>query len=94
MIYTIGHRESYLRGLQQGVLYKLGRRKDYPGGYAFKTKEDAQRRIDEVYDDSYAVFGLDADWEEDTVPSEHGWWHALIVDRPIIVLSEEYEIDH
>lgn len=88
MIYTIGHRESYLRGLEAGQLYKTGRHDSYPGGYAFKTREDAQRRIDEAYDESYAVFGLDADWEQDTVPSKHGWWHALVVDRPIILLQD------
>ena len=88
IIYSIGHRKTYLRGLEEGNLLKRGRYDDYPGGYAFRTKENAQRRIDEAYDDTYAVFGLDADWERDTVPSQNGWWHALIVDRPIIALQE------
>lgn len=93
MIYTIGHRESYLHGLAQGTLYKKGRDDDYQGGYAFRTRADAQRRIDEAYDDSYAVFGLEASWENDTVPSFVGYWHWLVVDRPIIAL-EEHESAH
>ena len=44
--------------------------KNYPGGYAFKTFEDATRRIEEAQQDKgFAVFGLKADWEKDTVSS-------------------------
>lgn len=94
MIFTIGHQESYLEALKAKPvipgkrLLKIGRRKDYPGGYAFKTREDAQRRIDEEYaGKGFAIFGLEADWQTDTVPSETGWWHALINDAAIILLE-------
>lgn len=64
---------------------------DYPGGYAFKTAEDAQRRIDEAYPDrGFAVFGLLADWEQDTYPNPNGgWWHNLLVDVEIVLLEKE-----
>lgn len=90
MIYTVGNREHYLQGLAApppGGFMKLGRRGGYPGGYAFLTREDAQRRIEETGETQWAVFGLDADWERDTVPSQNGWWHALVNDRPILALG-------
>lgn len=102
MIYTIGHAENYRPAIaKNGIVHKVGRdgkkgpwwfriwgvRSNYPGGYAFKTMKDAQRRIDEAYPTSgFAVFGLKADWETDTVPSKKGWWHHLINDSEIILL--------
>ncbi len=95
MIYTIGHAENYRTAIaRDGKIQKLGRDhkgghlpKDYPGGYAFKTFKDAVHRIEEAYQDKgFAVFGLKADWEKDTVPSSHGWWHNLINDSDIVLL--------
>lgn len=64
--------------------------KDYPGGYAFLTAEDAQRRIDEAYpEQGFAVFGLLADWETDTEPAKDGWWHNLLRDAALVVLEWE-----
>ena len=64
--------------------------RDYPGGYAFRTFEDAQTRIDEMgeaYKD-FAVFKLDADWEKDTEQAPNGWWHNLMFNREIKLLEE------
>ncbi len=33
------------------------------------------------------MFGLDADWEKDTVASKDGWWHNLINSSYIIDLA-------
>jgi hypothetical protein len=89
-IYTIGHRANYLKAIAQsdtGTIKKLGKSKDYPGGYAFLTREDAERRIQEAYANrGFAVFGLKAHWEHDTEPST-GWWHNLLRDAEIIVLD-------
>lgn len=90
MIYTIGHQENYDKALREHaalgqVTYKTGQGADYPGGYAFQTAEDAQRRIAEAYPErNFAVYEVDADWEGDTYPSAEGWWHHLKEDRPII----------
>ena len=97
MIYTIGHEKNYLEAIEEyGSVKKLGRdmeRKSdafpngYPGGYAFKSVLAANRRIEEAYPDSgFAVFGVKADWEKDTVPSDAGWWHNLINTSEIVPL--------
>ncbi len=95
MIYTIGHAINYRTSIaKNGTIQKLGRdgRKpkkypDYPGGYAFKTWRDAVKRIEEAYQDKgFAIFGLEADWERDTIPSTEGWWHHLINDSDIVVI--------
>lgn len=63
--------------------------KDYPGGYAFKTKEDAERRIAEAYQgQGFGVYRLMAIWEVDTGPDiDGGWWHNLLIDRPLCALE-------
>lgn len=103
MIYTIGNGESYRKGIK--VLGKEFKKvgyndvhkhpfieKDYAGGYAFLTKEDAQRRIDEIFKRDgksygFEVFGLEADWEKDTAPSNNGWWHFLLTDSKIVLVK-------
>lgn len=81
MIFTIGHQGNYDKALREHaalgqVTYKTGQGDGYPGGYAFQTAADAERRIAEVYPDhGFAVYEVDADWERDTHPSAEGWWH-------------------
>ncbi len=84
-IYTIGHRATYEAALEQyGHLIKLGRREDYLGGYAFKTAEEARRRIDEAYPNAnYTIWTVDAEWDRDTYPAPDGWWRYLRVDCSI-----------
>ena len=100
MIYTIGNGDSYRRGIKElGEKFeKVGRNNvsqlehipnNYPGGYAFLTKEDAELRISEIVKESgddhgLEPFGLMADWEEDTVESMHGWWHCLLKNSLIV----------
>uniref|UniRef100_A0A6M3KUP0 Uncharacterized protein n=1 Tax=viral metagenome TaxID=1070528 RepID=A0A6M3KUP0_9ZZZZ len=78
MIYTIGHEENYLSVAREyGKIIKLGKcgscerfPNGYEGGYAFRTAEEAQERIEEAYHGmGFAVFGLEADWEIDTEPA-------------------------
>jgi hypothetical protein len=94
-IYTIGHKRSYLRAIAEsdnGTIIKLGKSNNRPGGYAFLTYEDAERRIEEAYAErEYAVFGLKAHWKYDTEPSPIGWWHNLLRDAEIIVLEDKEE---
>ena len=97
MIYTIGHEKNYLKGIADspdGKINKIGKREPcegfpqgYVGGYAFASVEDARRRINEAYPEcGFAVFGLQTTWDN-TVSSADGWWHNLIEDSEIIVLS-------
>lgn len=80
-VFTVGHEETYDRGISErgGKFKKVGRSDDYPGGFACRTPEDAERLIDE-FDKrgKWAVYELDADWDDDTVQSLNGWWHALL----------------
>ncbi len=98
MIYTIGHRETYLSAIAEspdGVLLKSGKilpcaesPNGYSGGYAFQSVSDAERRINERYAlDGYTIFGLKADWKIDTEKNHAGeWWHNLINDSEIVVI--------
>jgi len=93
MIYTIGHRLNYLKAIANtlGIIEKTGRKescKEFPNGYCggivFKTIEEAIQCIDDCYNEKYAVFGLDADWEKDTYQNEE--IRNLLNNVTIIVL--------
>jgi hypothetical protein len=96
MIYTVGSEKAYFRSLlKQGRVMKTGRKRGFAGGCAFKTREDAQRHIDELILQGfkgYMVFGLLADWERDTRPSLQHWWHDLLVDGEVVVLEKLEEV--
>lgn len=84
MLYTIGHTDNYLKVLKQPEtrVFKS------VGGYAFLTKEDAQRRIvEEGKTDEWRVFGLRAD-QNQIKPSADGWWYELIEQAEIILLDD------
>lgn len=95
MIFTIGHQKSYDEALEEfgrldTPLIKKGRSDSYPGGYAFRTADDAARRIAQAYAHrGFAVYEVNGDWERDTYPSPCEWWHHLKVDRPIIGRYQE-----
>ena len=95
MIYTVGHRDNYLRAIaesQDGYIEKTGRQSGYNGGCAFRTIEDARRALDEFNQPSWCVWGLDAKWNWDTEPSLSGaWWHDLLVTSRIVPIPQELE---
>lgn len=99
MIYTIGDRDNYLAAIQRdGIIQKLGKKQPgehpdypdgYPGGYAFQTLDDALRGLrEEDQSGRWTVFGMDANWEQDTEPDQGHWWHSLKKEADIIVLPE------
>ena len=95
MIYTVGSKKAYFRSLlKNGKVIKSGRKRGYAGGCVFRSREDAQRHVDELeiqgYKD-YMVFGLLADWGKDTQPSSQHWWHDLLTDAEVIVLEKSME---
>ena len=85
-VYTVGNEEFYDRRLQENrELIKLGRHRDYPGGFAVKSIKDAYRLIKEFgKQNEWAVYELDANWSKDTLQSKNGWWHALINDSLVL----------
>ena len=90
MIYTVGTIEAYDTNLAvataRGVpLLKTGKTERYAGGYACRTAEDAERLIAEKgMAGVWGIYAVAADWEEDTAPSDNGWWHALLRDAAIL----------
>ena len=94
MIYTIGHRESYLANIARyGTIHKRGLfvgedGKLYLGGIVFRTREDAAQFIERHPDHGWAVFGLLADWDVDTALYDIDEWHRLLHDAEIVVLPE------
>lgn len=92
MIDTVGSKKAYFRSLlKNGKVIKSGRKRRYGGGCVFRSRENAQRHIDELelqgYK-NYMVFGLLADWERDTQPNFLHWWHHLLADAEVIVLEK------
>jgi hypothetical protein len=95
MIYTVGSKRAYFRSLlKNGKVMKTGRKRGYAGGCVFRTREDAQRHIDELELQGYKgfmVFGLLADWDTDTQTSTQHWWRDLLKDAEVIVLEKPEE---
>jgi len=86
MIYTVGHEESYTRYFEeQGRPLKLGKggEENYPGGAVWKTEIAARNHCP----DGYQVYGVMADWETDTEPSQDGDWHNLLFNSELVQLD-------
>lgn len=88
MIYTIGHTESYERYFQEqqpdGPM-KKGQRENYPGGSVWKFYKDAFKMCPE----NYSVYGVLADWDNDTESNKHGKFNNLLVDSKLVKLCYE-----
>jgi len=88
MIYTVGRTQIYLDGFEVCCrlgepMQKKGKAEDYPGGSVWETFEEAQKYATE----GFSVFGVVADWENDTIPSEKGKdWHDLQRDANLIMV--------
>ena len=84
MIYTVGRKADYDRYLcEQVVCRKLGREGSYCGGSVWRTFEEAQAHAPE----GFAVYGLKAEWDTDTVKSGDGDWNDLLVSSEIVNLD-------
>lgn len=89
MIYTIGHRETYLKLFEtEKQPHKLGRHLNYMGGSVFRTREAAQAYLDERGKDDYGVFGVEADWDTDTEARPDMPFNDLLADAPLVKLDE------
>lgn len=96
MIYTIGHRPSYTKALEDENPTKLGpiekpdfQEEPYPGGVAFTTPEAARKCIETYHKDKdYSVYALDGE-EEDIYESSPG---EFSIKRDLRILGEVNEI--
>lgn len=98
MVFTIGHTTTYEEGIETygKNFLKLGRTPNYKypngtigyydGGIIFRTEENAKQFLIEQELDDYSVYGVIADWEEDTAPSRDGSYRSLLVSKPILKL--------
>lgn len=83
MIYTIGHKKMYEKYFEEiPKLKKMGKTSDYEGGTVWKTLQEAK----EYCPEDYEVYGVEADWEKDTEPSNIAEWRYLMVDAELVKL--------
>jgi hypothetical protein len=99
--YTIGYTKNYDKALAENERNKLGKNGDYPGGWVWKTAEEALKFIkDEMLttaspnwnpaDFSVYTLELPNGWDEDVSaePGEDGV-HNLLHDATIVCKWEE-----
>lgn len=93
MIYTIGNKANYDRFFVEQAAedgpHKLGRTENYQGGIVFETEEIARRYLKGMpCGEDYDVYGVLADWENDTTPEgTAGEWHDLLVTAKLVKLK-------
>jgi hypothetical protein len=86
VIYTVGHKESYDRYFQElSRPFKAGGNIENgePGGSVWETEEEARKYCNE----GCQVYGVLANWDQDTVQSKDGDWHDLLIDAELIILD-------
>lgn len=82
MIYTIGDRTLYDPLFDEGAPSIQGLTSTSEGGMVFITYEEAEEHCPH----GYTVYGVDADWYNDTTPSPGDPWNTLIVTSKLIKL--------
>ena len=96
MIYTLGHKENYLKILKETPgAKKLGPRPEgntvtengepYAGGIAFETVTDALRWREENNKLSWSPFELDGDWSDVYWDEENKHFR---INRDLVILGE------
>jgi len=66
--------------------------KRFPGGSVWATREEAQGYIDSRNLYRFAVFGIDASWDQtaEAWDREAAGWRDLLMDTPVLKLEAEY----
>lgn len=99
MIYCVGDTKNYLSYLERAKItgepfQKKGKDASYinadfpygyPGGSVWENRVQAQKHCGQ----GQSVFGVIAQWNIHTRPSDDGNWHDLLVNAEIISLPEE-----
>jgi len=89
MIFTIGKTINYERFfLEQDQPQKLGRCKRSPGGSVWRTFNEVQTYLDSLGLDEYSIYGVIADWEEDTEQHGGASWRDLLKNSDLIKLDK------
>ena len=93
MIYTVGLTHKYERELARGPFNKIGRHRQpdgeiYPGGWVWQSPAEAKAYLVARKSTSIrSVYGVDADWERDTVAGES--FHHLLRDALVVRLDRQ-----
>lgn len=97
MIYTIGRTTGYDLALRENpTTVKCGRDGESHGGSVWRTPEEAQAYIDEHPaewwppewpPEEFGVYGVEADWDEDTYQVGDEPWRALLHDARLVKLT-------
>ena len=94
MIFTLGRKlvyETALADKNNPNPMKAGKSEDYEGGEVWKTVVQAQRYAAHKKLNGFAVYGVLADWDKDTVPSKEGSYHCLIKDAEFVRVPDEFK---
>jgi len=92
IIFTIGYREAYQKLFRESreqdkLPVKLGRGGGYQGGSVWRTSAEAQKYLDDRYMHDYSVYGVEADWDKDTVPNPYAPFNNLIRNATLVELT-------
>jgi len=60
--------------------------KPYLGGCIFKTYQDAKNYLNKNNLNNYSIFGVLANWENDTEPDINEEYHSLLVDSQLVLI--------
>ncbi len=92
MIYTVGNEQIYLNALKSGALIKHGRSEKFPSAKVWETLEAAMACMEP----EMSVFGVAAEWENDTEPDENpeATWRHLKVDAPVRLCPEGHYFEN
>ena len=92
MIYTVGNEQMYLNALKSGALIKHARSEKFPSAKVWETLEAAMACMEP----EMSVFGVVADWENDTEPDENpeATWRHLKVDAPVRLCPEGHYFEN
>jgi hypothetical protein len=85
----LGRRQIAVEECFFGTPYYM---KPFPGGSVWATREEAQRYIESRNLYQFAVFGVEASWDQTAEawdPEAEGW-SDLLVDAPVLRLEAEY----
>lgn len=88
MIYTVGLVTEYEPRLAAGPAVKHGRTDTYPGGMVWRTAAEAQAYllINDVTG-ARVVYGIEADWDTDTVQEPGESYGRLVRDAAVVRLT-------
>lgn len=98
MLYTVGNRVEYEKGIAERAAagtrllkFGMGQRDGqmYRGGAVWDQIDGARAFVAQHPDDGLGVFGVEADWDRDTLQYDEETFRRLIVARPLVKLSGE-----